>query len=47
MSPNQAALEFIRLMATDARAAIRFAMQYENDAPPNDYADYLDILESE
>jgi hypothetical protein len=47
MTPFEAAFENLHLQATKGTAAaVQFAMQYENDATTEDYAEYLDILEN-
>lgn len=47
MSPAEAAFEYLHLEATAPLAkAISFALAYEDKASSEDYAEYLDILET-
>ena len=47
MSPAAAAFEFLHIKALKGEAAaISFALAYEDSASSEDYAEYLDILET-
>lgn len=47
MTPFEASFEYLHLLATNgAASAIQFAHDYENSATIEDYAEYLDILET-